>query len=97
VVSLAEHEREGHEMLEIILAASLPCITIADYGPLLNMSIAEITQVWPYGDPGNSFVWTFKDGTQWAASFRHDGCLSSHFVVNKKMADELVRLLGDGI
>jgi hypothetical protein len=84
-------------MLEIILAAALPCITIADYGPLLNTSVAEITQVWPYGDPGNSFVWTFNDGTQWAASFRHDGCLSSHFVVNKKMADELIRLLGDGI
>jgi hypothetical protein len=84
-------------MLAFILAASLPCITIADYGTLLNTSVYEITQVWPYGDHGNSFVWSFKDGTRMVASFRHDGCLESKFIVHPKLADDIVWLLGDGI
>jgi hypothetical protein len=84
-------------MLEIILAASIQCITIADYGPLLNTSVAEITQVWPRQYDGNSFIWDFKDGTRWFVSFAKDGCVVSKVTISDKAADEIVRLLGGGI
>jgi hypothetical protein len=56
-------QQEELDMLATLMLAAAPCINITDFGPLLNTSVYEITEVWAYADPGKSFVWRFKDGT----------------------------------
>lgn len=84
-------------MLSIVLAAALPCIDIATMPPMLRVMMIETVQIFPMDVPGSSFIWHFAPNAFFAVNVSAEGCITSTIPVSPKLADEIVRLLGDGI
>jgi hypothetical protein len=84
-------------MLEIILAASLPCVNIETMPPQMRASIVQTVEIMPIDVPGHTFVWEFPAKVYLAVNVNKSGCIVGQRWMTHKEAEELFRAMVGGV